>query len=35
MLMVGVFEAENASAKAADHRDGQSFAMVGPNSAMV
>jgi len=35
LLMEGVVEAEDASAKAADHREGRSFAMVGVNSAMV
>jgi hypothetical protein len=35
MLLEGVVEAEHASAKAADHRDGRSIAMVGVNSAMV
>lgn len=35
MLLEGVVEAEDASGKAADHRDGRSIAMVGVKSAMV
>ena len=34
-LLEGKAEAEDASVKAADHRDGRSIAMVGVNSAMV
>ncbi len=35
MLLEGVVEAELAADKAADHRDGRSFTMVGDNSAMA
>jgi hypothetical protein len=35
LFLEGEVEAENASVKAEDHRQGRSFAMVGVKSAMV
>ncbi|WGI21210.1 hypothetical protein [Amylibacter sp. IMCC11727] len=34
-LLEGEFEAEDASVKAEDHRQGRSFAMVEPNPAQA